>query len=163
MNAPDSGEEAPMFVTIFCALYDPATGRLTYSHAGHPLATLVRAGTTPAVTLDSGGPPVGVLSNATYKEGLVYLAPGDVLALYTDGVVEAAGGGGHYLEGPRIAQLLAAHRDEPVQSAADALMHEVARLARGTVTDDVTLVVLRARGDVSPFVLPGAQAELAAG
>jgi len=33
MTAPDIGEEAPAFITILCAIYDPGTGRMVYSHA----------------------------------------------------------------------------------------------------------------------------------
>ncbi|MBI3947990.1 MAG: SpoIIE family protein phosphatase, partial [Armatimonadetes bacterium] len=42
LHTDPTAEERPMFVTILCAIYDPDSGRLAYSHAGHPLGTLVR-------------------------------------------------------------------------------------------------------------------------
>jgi len=104
---------------------------------------VVRAGSAPSITLDYGGPPVGVLPEAHYDEDVIYLAPGDTVALYTDGVVDTAGS--DLMDSSRIAEVLAAYRGEPVQGAANALMAEVTRLSQGTVADDVALLVLRAR------------------
>ncbi|MFF5205547.1 PP2C family protein-serine/threonine phosphatase [Streptosporangium sp. NPDC000396] len=66
---------------------DPATGVFTWSQAGHPAPILVRDGT--AVQLD---PPAGVLLGATlaepYEPARVELREGDLLLLFTDGLVE---------------------------------------------------------------------------
>lgn len=158
----DADEAAPPFITMLCALYEPATGRLSYSHAGHPLGTLVRLGSPAATPLHRGGPPVGVIPDATYKEEVLYLAPGDTLALYTDGVVEAAGTE-ELLEPARIGALLAENQDAPVQAAADALIAEVERIGGGRHSDDVTLLVLRVNGSTPPLALPHSTEECAAG
>src|SRR2546425_12708254 len=62
---------------------------LHYINAGHVPPVVIRAdGST--VALREGGMVVGMFPNVAYKRGYVQLAPGDVVAGYTDGITEAA-------------------------------------------------------------------------
>ncbi|NYI07483.1 PP2C family protein-serine/threonine phosphatase [Allostreptomyces psammosilenae] len=76
--------------TAVCALFDQETRVLTWSHAGHPAPVLYRGGV--ARRLES---PEGVMLGATdcidYGEQSEQLAPGDLLLLYTDGLLERRG------------------------------------------------------------------------
>jgi sigma-B regulation protein RsbU (phosphoserine phosphatase) len=77
-----------MFTTLFYAVVDLASGRLTYCNCGHNPPLLLRGdGSSEALTLT--GLPLGLLAEAEYGTGTVQLAPGDRLFLYTDGVTEA--------------------------------------------------------------------------
>jgi serine phosphatase RsbU (regulator of sigma subunit) len=77
------------FATTMVAVFDPRNGALTYSSAGHPPALLRRAKTGEVIRLsDAGGPVLGVLDDITYPEATVPIGPGDVVVLYTDGLVE---------------------------------------------------------------------------
>ena len=143
MRSEDALDDAPAFITLLCALYHPDTGRVVYSHAGHPLGVVARGDGAP-VPLDRGGPMLGLEAEASFEEGEVSLRPGDTLALYTDGVMEAARGP-DVLEPEQIAALLSAHREEPVERALRAVLDEVSRISGGKQYDDLTLVVLRAR------------------
>lgn len=76
-----------MTVTIF----DPLTGSLAYASAGHPPALLRRSDGT-VVELRAGhGPVLGPVCDATYTEDVLPIAPGDVLVMYTDGLIERRG------------------------------------------------------------------------
>src|SRR5271154_6648107 len=76
------------FTTAFIAEYDPASRRLIYVNAGHNDPILRReAGVIER--LGTGGLPLGVLEDAPYKSGEVGIQPGDWLAIFTDGVIEA--------------------------------------------------------------------------
>lgn len=141
-------EETPAFITVLCAIYDPETGRLLYAHAGHPLGVIARADGSGPLCLDKGGPALGLMADAVYEEGEVLLRPEDILALYTDGVMEAARGG-ELLESDRIAALLAAHQHESATAALDAVLGEVARLSQGKQYDDLTLLVFRVCDDAA--------------
>ena len=80
------------FATMVAAVYDPAAGTLTYSSAGHPPALLRRAGTGEVIQLaDSNGPVLGPIRNAAYTDSVVRIGSGDVLVVYTDGLVERPG------------------------------------------------------------------------
>lgn len=77
------------FVTAFYAVLDPTARTITYSRAGHNPPRLVRRETVQALD-QSGGLPLGVLDGQVYDQAVVTLEPGDLLLLYTDGVIEVA-------------------------------------------------------------------------
>lgn len=74
--------------TCVYGLLDPAASTWTYTSAGHLPPLLTRAGHVR--TLDAPhGPPLGThLRQAPYRQDVIGLKRGDVLALYTDGLVE---------------------------------------------------------------------------
>jgi phosphoserine phosphatase RsbU/P len=75
------------FITAFYAVLDPATRTLTYSAAGHNPPRLVRGGRV--LSLDEAGSlPLGILGEQAYGQARVSLEPGDLLLLYTDGIIE---------------------------------------------------------------------------
>ncbi|HZQ20974.1 MAG TPA: PP2C family protein-serine/threonine phosphatase [Terriglobales bacterium] len=76
------------FTTAFLAEYDSATRRFSYVNAGHNNPILRRSSGT-IERLDTGGLPLGIQPDAHYDAGEVTLAPGDWLAIFTDGLVEA--------------------------------------------------------------------------
>jgi sigma-B regulation protein RsbU (phosphoserine phosphatase) len=78
--------ESCMFVTIFLAVLDVATGRLIYTNAGHNPPYIKRADGE-LVRLDSRhGPVIGAVEGIAYREDEEVLGPEDVLLMYTDGV-----------------------------------------------------------------------------
>ena len=77
-----------LFVTVFYAVFDPATGVLTYSNGGHNPPLLRRANGQVEMLTSAAGLVLGMFP-ASYDEDMAQLAPGDTLVLYTDGVTEA--------------------------------------------------------------------------
>ena len=82
--ARETGELA---ATAVVARYDPATCRLIWAQAGHPPPLLCRGGRTAPMSRPSGS-MLGVVEDAGYDRATLDLAAGDVLVLYTDGLVE---------------------------------------------------------------------------
>jgi serine phosphatase RsbU (regulator of sigma subunit) len=80
-------EQPELAATAVVARYDPAVRRLTWAQAGHPPPLLCRGGRTQPLSRPSG-PMLGVLDDARYATSTLDLACGDVLLLYTDGLVE---------------------------------------------------------------------------
>ncbi|MEM8964424.1 MAG: SpoIIE family protein phosphatase, partial [Acidobacteriota bacterium] len=80
------------FATVFYADFDPQRHQLTYVSAGHPPA-LVRHLDGTITELAATGPLVGMLRQASFEARTVDLLPGDLVVLYTDGVIEARGDG----------------------------------------------------------------------
>ncbi len=76
------------FITFFYALLDPVTGKLTYSNAGHNYPLLLRANGE-VEQLSGGGMVLGLFPMSHYESRETNLEPGDMLALYSDGVTEA--------------------------------------------------------------------------
>jgi serine phosphatase RsbU (regulator of sigma subunit)/integral membrane sensor domain MASE1 len=80
------------FATMAVAVFDPMAGVMSYGLAGHPPALLRRARDGKVVRLvDADGPVLGPIRDATYTEGRVRLEAGDILVMYTDGLVERRG------------------------------------------------------------------------
>lgn len=76
------------FTTAFLAELDPSAGLLTYVNAGHNWPVLRRASGA-IERLETGGLPLGVMRDARYECGQTKLASGDLLLVFTDGVIEA--------------------------------------------------------------------------
>ena len=132
------------YATAFVADFDPGTRRLTYSNAGHLPALIIRGEQT--FRCEEGGMPIGLFEGSTYETGTLTLAPGDLLALFTDGVTEAPAPDGEEFGAQRLADLLRAHLDRPldavIQAVFDALLDWSGPIAPH---DDVTLVLARVR------------------
>jgi serine phosphatase RsbU (regulator of sigma subunit) len=81
------GEEE--LFTLVYAVIDPAAGRMWFANAGHPPPLLRRRGGS-AEFLEGGGGLMGVI-DAVYDSHELALEDGDVLILYSDGLVERRG------------------------------------------------------------------------
>jgi serine phosphatase RsbU (regulator of sigma subunit)/anti-sigma regulatory factor (Ser/Thr protein kinase) len=95
-----------MFVTCLYGVIDPASGRFRFANAGHNLP-YVRT-VAGAVELRATGMPLGLLPGMTYDEQEAFIAPGDSLLLYSDGVTEAHSTTREMYGTPRLAEFVAA-------------------------------------------------------
>ncbi len=86
--ACDQSVGGTRFTTAFLAELQPATGVLTYVNAGHNWPVLRRA-SGGIERLEAGGLPLGITKLRPYQTGTTKLASGDLLFIFTDGVVEA--------------------------------------------------------------------------
>lgn len=139
----DSSGLGDHFVTLFYAVFDPATGRLAWTSAGHETMILKRAcgGSSP---LDANGPILGVADH-TYEHALDTMEPGDALILYTDGLTEARGAGSReMLDLARVRDLVEAMPPEAGAGALAARLQEAAmQWTGGRTHDDMALMVAR--------------------
>jgi hypothetical protein len=77
------------FATMVVAIFDRDEGVLSYCTAGHPPPILRRSDTAEVERLSDGhGPVLGPVRDAAYAERVTRVRPGDVLVMYTDGLVE---------------------------------------------------------------------------
>ncbi len=77
------------FASNLVAVFDPDTSTLSYSSAGHLPALVRRARTGEMIRLiDAQGPLLGPFDDAVYVQSSVKVEPGDILLMYTDGLVE---------------------------------------------------------------------------
>ncbi len=80
------------FATMTVAIFDPSSGALHYGSAGHPPALLRRCAGAEVIRLEGGrGPVLTPLREAAYVEDQVLIAPGDILVMYTDGLIDRRG------------------------------------------------------------------------
>lgn len=135
--------EPGRFVTAFLGVLDPATGRLAYTNAGHNPPAIVRADGR-VEWLGTGGLIFGIMSGAHFDRGESTLAPGDLLALYTDGVTEGADASGEQFGEDRLVVSLRAQAAAPLAALAESLVDEV-RTFEGASgpADDLTVLLAR--------------------
>ena len=81
--------EASMFVTVFFAVFDPASGELVCANGGHNPPLIVHADGSSTLLPQKPGVALGVVPDIAYEKSAAALAPGDAIILYTDGVTEA--------------------------------------------------------------------------
>jgi serine phosphatase RsbU (regulator of sigma subunit) len=135
--------EAAKYATVFLAAVEPATGRLRYASAGHEPALLVRAGGE-TQTLGSTGPPLGLLAGAGYQGAERRLEPGDLLAIYSDGIVEATDRADREYGLDRLTALCRRHCADPLATLTSAVEADLRAFAAGVpFADDRTLLLLR--------------------
>ncbi len=142
----DSAGLGEHFVTLFYAVFDPATGRLTYASAGHETLLIKRAsgGTT---ILDATGPILGVVDHA-YRQADERLHLDDSLLLYTDGLTEARAADTRSLL--NLDRVIEAVNSAPRELGPGELAARLQRLAqdwsRDRPQDDMALLVARCLG-----------------
>ncbi len=94
-------------VTVFLAIYDPVSRRLSYANAGHVPPLLRKKGGDVQRLDDVGGIPLGVLDFVDSQDGAVDLEAGDAVLLYTDGISEANAPDGVQLGLGRLSEIFA--------------------------------------------------------
>jgi integral membrane sensor domain MASE1 len=127
------------FATNLVAIFDHHAGSLTYSSAGHPPALLRRAETGTVIRLtDARGPVLGPFADASFSDGTKLISPGDILFMYTDGLIEHEGSN---VEAgiAKLERAIASRTPEAVLDC-DALADE---LAPSPHPDDLCMLVVR--------------------
>ena len=134
------------YATLFFADYDDATHRLRYANCGHLPALLLRCGeTAQAEWLPSTCTVLGLFERWQCQVAEITIAPGDTLALYTDGVTEAANGADEEFGEVRLLETLRSYRQLPVDQLIEALAGAVQKFSDGQQQDDITLVIAHCR------------------
>ncbi|BBH70460.1 transcription antitermination regulator [Actinoplanes sp. OR16] len=124
--------------TAVIARYDPARRELVWAQAGHPPPMLNRAGRTRTLSRPQGH-ILGVVDGATYTNAVTCFLPGDVLLLYTDGLVEHRGKSLDTGLDAVMATVDEAVRAAPLRPLAEL----VARLRRANPDDDTCILAAR--------------------
>jgi serine phosphatase RsbU (regulator of sigma subunit) len=131
------------FITLFCGIFTPLNGELRYVSAGHTPPLVLRAsGRTDR--LADGGIALGMFAQSAYATGRALLEPGDLLAVYSDGITEAENPTGKPFD---ERGLEAALPRDPSAGLADLVQGVVRAVENHTgevrLADDLTILLLR--------------------
>lgn len=130
-------------VTVFLALLEKSTGRLSYCSAGHEPGVIARRSTRRTERLESGQIALVGLPDEAYVGGATRLDPGDLLFLYTDGLTEAGLRSGEMFGQEGIERLLIQAWDQDPDELLGSMCEAAARRGRGRLYDDLAMIALR--------------------
>jgi len=129
------------FISLFYGELEPG-GTLVYVNAGHPPPLLFKAGRVEK--LNVGGTILGPLENTDFNRGFAFIDPGDMLVLYTDGVLEATNAAGDIFGEERLREFMSANMSIPAHEMIRGLFAAVREFAGSVrLQDDTTAVVIR--------------------
>jgi len=135
-----------MFITYIFGVYDGKTRKLTYSNAGHFPPLLYNTRSKTFKPLNAGGMPIGIMGGADFPEETVEFAQGDILILYTDGIIEAMNLQNEMFGAEKLEQVIRDHASEPSKTIIDHIGSQIAGfVGEAPQHDDMTVVVVKAR------------------
>jgi phosphoserine phosphatase RsbU/P len=139
-----------MFISLFYGILDLDTNRLTYVRAGHEPALLIRAGAGVPELLAASGLALGLddgpVFDSMLEETEIDMAPGDLLALYTDGITEASNAAGEEFGRDRLVAALSGQDQVTLTRVVEKLNRYLRQFsALALRNDDRTLLLVRAR------------------
>ncbi len=130
------------YATFYFGLYNENDSMLTYTNAGHLAPILVRDGAVQR--LDPTGMVVGAFPFARYEERSVQLQGGDLLAAFTDGIVEPENEYGEMFGEERLADLLLKYRRRESKEIISHVMEAVHHWTGSPeLQDDMTMLLVR--------------------
>jgi len=130
------------YSSMIYALFNPASGLLSFSNAGVPLPLLVSA--AGCRSLGEGGFPSAMFADASYEIHSVQLAPGDAVLFATDGLHEMRNEQDEDLSWGRLEEIWKQCRCKSADDCLDFLFEQVREFSASSGShDDITAVVLK--------------------
>jgi serine phosphatase RsbU (regulator of sigma subunit) len=134
------------FITLCLGVLDIATRTFTFASAGHlPLLVRRANGTVEEIGHEGGGFPLGIMPDSAYEQFEIKLEPGDVLAVFSDGVTDGRNVKEEIYdskENPRLSRRLGTAAGSAEQLG-KAVIQEIREFSEGHYqADDITLVCL---------------------
>jgi len=133
-----------MFVTVFCGILDTRTGEISYANGGHNPPLVLRKDKGAEFLGGEHGPALGAVENGIFIKKSFFLAPGDVLCLYTDGVTEACNEKEELFSEEKLQKFLYQESGASLKALVEDTLGQI-RIFAGVQpqSDDITLLMLR--------------------
>jgi sigma-B regulation protein RsbU (phosphoserine phosphatase) len=140
----------PMFASAFYLYLNAATGEIRYANAGHPKPLHLRRSQGKVEVLSANGArpgsALGVFEQASYTTYQRMIEPGDLVLMFTDGILEVEGANGDYFDQQRLVTAIETRAAMPSEELLDALLTETREYAfKHQFGDDVCLVGVELR------------------
>jgi serine phosphatase RsbU (regulator of sigma subunit) len=132
------------YATLFYAEFDDRTCRLRYANCGHLPGLVVQSNGT-VKRLSSTATVLGLFPEWSCRTAQLELCPGDLFAIYTDGITEALNQDDEEFGEERLLDVMTRARDLSPSHIVTAVFDEVRRFSGDRQRDDVTLIVARCR------------------
>lgn len=133
------------FVSLFYAeLTDDKNGLVIYANCGHNNPILLRANSNNPEFIEATAQMLGPFPNQSFYTENFLMNKGDILLLYTDGVVEATNEKGEFYGEDRLIKLLIDQRNQKPKEISQIIIEDVQKFnVSGTQSDDKTIVTIK--------------------
>ncbi len=134
------------FISLFYGeLLPDKKGLFLYSNAGHNAPIHYSAATGEVAFLDSTGPLLGPVPNSRFETESTNLSNGDILVIYTDGIVEAANDKYEFYEEKRLVEVIKRNKNLTSKELVYSILDDVLKFSTSNskYQDDKTLVVIK--------------------
>jgi sigma-B regulation protein RsbU (phosphoserine phosphatase) len=130
------------FVSLFYGELE-STGTFIYVNAGHPPPFFLGADGE-VERLAEGGAVIGPIRGSTYERGFVRLRGGDLVLLFTDGMIECENGAGEMFGVDRLVEVVESHRNESADAIVEAAFTAIEAFNIGLPpNDDRTMMIVK--------------------
>jgi len=139
-----------MFVSLLYLVLEKGSNELTLARAGHEPPLIYRKARGEVEVLEVPGMAAGVDSGTVFQRSVrdhrLQLDPGDILVLYTDGIIEAENREGDEYGLDRLRETLCTMERLDADSVVGSIMDDVRNFTRGAQqSDDITLIAVEKR------------------
>ncbi len=132
------------YATLSFLSYCPADHSIEYASAGHQPLLFFRASTGKIEILHQKTDPIGVERSSVYEDMKLTVAQGDIIILYTDGLIEALNQEGKQYGLESLAKVITESKSMTAKEIANEVKHNIqAFVGSASLHDDQTLVVMK--------------------
>lgn len=134
------------FATLSFLTYDTAARTIEYSNAAHHPLMIYRAASAAIESIDTEGLPIGLEPQTKYGLATATLEPGDILVLYTDGVIEAMNMKGEQYSYESLAKIIQENKDMEPDDLTEIIKTDIENfVGNAKQHDDQTLLLMKIR------------------
>jgi sigma-B regulation protein RsbU (phosphoserine phosphatase) len=137
------GELRQKLFSMFYAVYDACDKIMTYSGWGHVRPVVISSKNGVCERLCSDGTLVGASTHLRSVERSIQLYEGDLVAFFTDGLIDHANGAGEHFGEQRLTQILTAHTNESLEEILQEIKQQLSAFSPLPGADDATILVIR--------------------
>jgi sigma-B regulation protein RsbU (phosphoserine phosphatase) len=132
------------YVTSFTCKYNSCTRLLQYINAGHTSPFLFRGKDLNAIELEAGSMVIGTFPGVAYSIVETRLKKNDILALYTDGLIEAENSAGEQFSCDRLKRFFQVNNRLDAESLKNKLIAELKEfVGKDYFIDDITFIIIK--------------------
>lgn len=137
-------DTADYFITLFYLQYNTDNKQLSFANAGHPPPLLLKQAELQCTELDAEGLVLGVRKNIYFEEKVIDMEPGDLILLYTDGLIEAENPDGEFFGISPVCHILHQHANHSPQVIIEIIVKQLKQFCQcESFKDDVTLMIFK--------------------
>ena len=131
-----------VFASLACASIEDGKGSAEIVNAGHPPPLVVRRDSVEQMA--KGGPALGLIDSARFSQQVVDLAPGEIILIYSDGLIETRNAAGEFFGEERLRTMLVSERESAAGELGERLVKACDRFqGDAPAHDDLSMVILQ--------------------